>query len=79
MTTTTHKLSDYEAALIAAKKILADEGGASRSGGTKIWHCFLAASPQAAVNHANSSPPQGAGEACFSVLDNGQTWVFEYF
>jgi len=45
----------------------------------KIWRYFLRASPANAVAFANLDPPQGAGEAVFSVRDNGQTDTFLYF
>jgi len=72
MTTKTH--SDHDAALLAAKQNIAAESDTRG----KIWHAFLFNDPQAAVNYANASPPQGAGEAVFSVLPDGKTWAFVY-
>jgi hypothetical protein len=72
MTATTH--SDHDAALIAAKKIVAES--AARG---KTWRAYLLNDAQAAASYANSSPPQGAGEVSFSVLPDGKVWVFLYF
>ena len=74
MTTTTH--SDHDAALIAAKKDIAAESDAA---GIKTWRAYLFSDPAAAAAYANRAPPQGAGEAVFSVLPDGKTWAFVYF
>ncbi len=44
----------------------------------KIWRYLLLDSPQSAVGFVNATPAQGAGEACFSVRDDGQVDTF-YF
>jgi hypothetical protein len=46
---------------------------------TKTWRYFLRSSPEDAANFANVDPAQGAGEASFSVRDDGQTDTFLYF
>jgi len=72
MTAITH--SDHDAALIAAKKIVAESGAKG-----KTWRAFLFSDAAAAANYANTSPPQGPGEVIFSVLSDGKVWVFPYF
>lgn len=73
MTTTTH--SDHDAALIAAKHNIAAESDPA----AKTWRAYLFSDPAAAAAYANRAPPQGAGEAVFSVLPDGKTWAFVYF
>jgi hypothetical protein len=46
---------------------------------TKTWRYFLRPSPEDAAELANLDPAQGAGEASFSVRDDGQTDTFLYF
>jgi hypothetical protein len=45
----------------------------------KTWHYFLRASTADAAQFANQNPPQGAGEALFSVRDDGRVDTFLYF
>ena len=45
----------------------------------KKWRYFLRANPQDAVNFANQPPAQLAGEAQFSVRDDGRTDTFLFF
>lgn len=57
----------------------ADAAGAKASAGVaaKSWHYSgLFANPAAAVNFVNAPPAQQAGEAVFSVRENGRTDVF---
>ena len=44
-----------------------------------IWRYSLQSSPQAAADFANLEPAQHAGEAVFSVRDDGQTDTFLFF
>ena len=46
---------------------------------TKTWKYVLRSSPEDAANYANVEPAQGAGEAVFSVRDDGQTDTFLYY
>ncbi|MEG4323264.1 MULTISPECIES: hypothetical protein [unclassified Microcoleus] len=71
-TTHTHKFSDRDAALIAAKKDIVTTSA-------KTWRAFLFNDPAAAAAYGNTSPPQGPGEIVFSVLPDGKVWVFPYF
>jgi len=45
----------------------------------KVWNYHLFADPQAAVVYVNTPPAQGAGEAIFSVRENGLTDTFFFF
>ena len=45
----------------------------------KKWRYFLRPNPQNAADFANSPPAQLAGEASFSVRDNGQTDTFLFY
>ena len=47
---------------------------------TKKWHVgWTAANVEGAARMANWNPPQGPGEAVFSVMDDGTVHVFLYF
>lgn len=67
-------LSVQDAALLKAAK--ANAAAATR--GPKIWNYGLFPNPQAATDFVNLTPAQGAGEACFSVRDNGEVDTFYY-
>ena len=45
----------------------------------KIWRYFLLPDPQSAADFANLDPAQQAGEASFSVREDGQTDTFLFF
>lgn len=45
----------------------------------KTWQYFLLADPQEAASFANLEPAQQAGEASFSVREDGQTDTFLFF
>lgn len=45
----------------------------------KTWKYFLRSDPQDAADFANLEPAQQAGEASFSVRDDGQTDTFLFF
>lgn len=45
----------------------------------KTWQYFLRSDPADAARFANVNPPQGAGEAVFSVRDDGQVDTFLFF
>ena len=66
--------SEEEAVRVKADLLL------ERGAAPKKWHHgWLAANVEGAVWMANAIPPQGAGEAIFSVRDDGQVDVFLYF
>jgi len=45
----------------------------------KTWRYSLQPSPEEAVVFANTDPAQGAGEAVFSVRDDGSVDTFLFF
>jgi hypothetical protein len=66
--------SEEQAVRVKAELLL------TRGAAPKRWNVgWLAANVDGAVAIANAAPPQGAGEAVFSVRDDGQVDVFLYF
>jgi len=45
---------------------------------TPQWYYSLQPDPQTAVDFVNAPPPQGAGQAVFSVREDGRTDTFIY-
>lgn len=44
-----------------------------------VWRYFLRPNQQDAADFANQDPPQHAGEAVFSVRDDGQVDTYLFF
>jgi hypothetical protein len=72
---TEEQAASIKAALAGARV----DDSTSTSAPTKVWHHVLVADAAVAVTYANTHPAQGAGEAVFSVRDDGQVDVFAYW